>query len=137
MSILEDIKGMLSLYEASYLSIEGETIMDEGLNFTTKNLHDLKSNENLAANGDLYSLLTHALELPLHWRDQRSEARWFIDTYSRKSTKNSSLLQLAKLDFNIVQKKYQSELQYLSRYFYNSLVVKIKHIFQRKRSLNQ
>lgn len=117
MSILEDIKGMLSLYEASYLSIEGETIMDEGLNFTTKNLHDLKSNENLAANGDLYSLLTHALELPLHWRDQRSEARWFIDTYSRKSTKNSSLLQLAKLDFNIVQKKYQSELHDLSRYY--------------------
>lgn len=115
-SLLEDVKGMLSLYEASFLSIEGETIMEEGLNFTTAHLQNLLNSEKRVADTYLYALLTHALELPLHWRTHRLEARWFIDVYPRKHDMNSCLLQLAKLDFNMVQGMYRDELQDLSRH---------------------
>ncbi|XP_077233474.1 alpha-terpineol synthase, chloroplastic-like [Tasmannia lanceolata] len=39
-SLCEDTKGILSLYEASYLAFEGETMMDEARAFTTMHLTD-------------------------------------------------------------------------------------------------
>ena len=37
-SLCEDIRGMLYLYEASFLSFSGESIMEEAKDFATKNL---------------------------------------------------------------------------------------------------
>lgn len=45
----------------------------------------------------------HAMELPLHWRMRRLEARWYIDVHERQADLNPIVLQLAKLDFNILQ----------------------------------
>ncbi|GMN70284.1 hypothetical protein TIFTF001_039340 [Ficus carica] len=56
-----------------------------------------------------------SLELPLPWQMLRLEIRWFIDVYERKKDMNSSLLELAKLDFNIVQSTHQEDLKYVSR----------------------
>ena len=38
----KDIKGLLSLHEASYLGFEGENLLDEPMEFTTMHLKDLK-----------------------------------------------------------------------------------------------
>ena len=38
--LCEDLKGMLSLYEASFLSIEGENILDETRDFSAKHLEE-------------------------------------------------------------------------------------------------
>ncbi|KAL5772630.1 hypothetical protein ACOSQ2_012554 [Xanthoceras sorbifolium] len=96
--LCDDIKAMLSLYEASYYGLEGESIMEEAWKFTTRHLNNLDV-------GDLNLILAmqvkHALEIPLHWREPRLEPRWFIDVYERrKGTTNPILLELAKLDFN-------------------------------------
>ncbi|KAI3445260.1 hypothetical protein Pfo_001925 [Paulownia fortunei] len=66
---------------------------------------------------DLSLLVRNALELPLHWRIQRPNARWFIDAYGRRPDMNSVVLELAKLDFNIVQAKHQEELKHVSRWW--------------------
>ncbi|KAK6156766.1 hypothetical protein DH2020_011014 [Rehmannia glutinosa] len=64
------------------------------------------------------SLLVHnALELPLHWRTQRPNARWFINTYERRQYMKPIVLELAKLDFNIVQATHQEELKHVSRWW--------------------
>ena len=34
-TLVSDIRGMLSLYEATYLRVHGEDILDEALDFTT------------------------------------------------------------------------------------------------------
>ncbi|XP_034703599.1 (-)-alpha-terpineol synthase-like [Vitis riparia] len=110
----EDIQGILCLYEASYLSIEGESILEEARDFTKKHLEGcLRQNidENLAI------LVSHALELPLHWRMLRLEARWFIDAYERSQDMNPILLEFAKLDYNMVQAKHQEDLKYASRWW--------------------
>ncbi|KAJ7982691.1 Myrcene synthase, chloroplastic [Quillaja saponaria] len=45
-----DIEGMLSLYEASYLSIEGETFLDEARDFTRKHLKEFVEDQNKKEN---------------------------------------------------------------------------------------
>uniref|UniRef100_A0A7N1A7L4 Uncharacterized protein n=1 Tax=Kalanchoe fedtschenkoi TaxID=63787 RepID=A0A7N1A7L4_KALFE len=119
LSLCEDIKGMLSLYEASYLSTEGETIIEEAMDFSTAYCHKIKSSSKVVADTYLFTLLSHALELPLHWRSQRLEARWFIDMYPKKQGMYNCLLQLAKLDFNMMQSVYQDELKDLSKWWEN------------------
>ncbi|KAI9187278.1 hypothetical protein LWI28_026285 [Acer negundo] len=105
---------MLSLYEASYYGFERESIMEEAWQFTTKHLKNL---ENLDSELNLAMEVKHAIELPLHWRDSRLEARWFIDVYEISEDVNHILLEFAKLDFNIVQGFYQQELKELSKWW--------------------
>ncbi|KAF8409454.1 hypothetical protein HHK36_005530 [Tetracentron sinense] len=114
-SLCEDTKGMLSLYEASYLSLQGEVILDEARDFTSRHLKDIKENIDL----NLAKQVSHALELPLHWSMLRLEARWFIDIYERREDRNPILLELAKLDFNMVQAIYQNDLRDMSRWWKN------------------
>nr|QPL17964.1 terpene synthase [Lathyrus odoratus] len=110
-----DVEGMLSMYEVSFHSFEDEAILDEARDFTTKFLKDYL---NKNGDNDIISLqISHALELPLHWRISRSEACWFINIYERRQNKSCVLLHFAKLDFNIVQSIYQEELKYSSRWW--------------------
>ena len=114
-SLCKDTKGLLSLYEASYLSEGGESILEEARDFTTKHLKEYLTIRN-DIDGDLEMLVAHALELPLHWTMTRMEARWFIDSYERRPNKNAILLEFAKLDFNMVQAVHQEDLKYASRF---------------------
>ena len=59
--------------------------------------------------------VNHALELPLHWRMPRLEARWFIEVYEKRQDMNPILLEFAKLDFNMVQATHQEDLRHISR----------------------
>ncbi|KAF9619457.1 hypothetical protein IFM89_007032 [Coptis chinensis] len=110
-SLGQDVKGMVRLFEASYLGLEGEDILDEANAFARRHLLDVKGN------ADLAELVTHALDLPLHHRITRLEARWYIDAYSRRKDVNSTLLELAKLDYNMIQATYQKDLMETSRWW--------------------
>ncbi|PSR84551.1 (-)-alpha-terpineol synthase [Actinidia chinensis var. chinensis] len=118
--LCEDIKGLLYLYEASYFSLEGERILEEARDFTTKNLKKILKRKDMIDDEDLAILVSHALEVPTHWRMQRLEARWFIDMYERRPNLSPTLLQLAKLDFNMVQATHQEDLKHMSRWWNNT-----------------
>ncbi|XP_048328356.2 tricyclene synthase EBOS, chloroplastic [Ziziphus jujuba] len=107
----KDVKGLLSLYEASHLAFEGEDLLDEAKEFTRMHL------KNLDANHILAEQVNHALELPLHHRMLKLEARWSIEAYSKRFDANQALLELAKLDFNMVQSTLQRELKDMSRWW--------------------
>ncbi|KAK4482528.1 hypothetical protein RD792_009687 [Penstemon davidsonii] len=100
-----DVKGLLSLYEASYLRIHGENILEEALVFTTTNLKSLAPN--LRTNQVL-----HSLYQPLHLGNPRIESRHFISTYEENESK---LLKFAKLDYNLLQMLHKNELLEVSR----------------------
>lgn len=112
--LVEDTKGMLSLYEASYLSTSGESILDEAREFATKHLQEQITM--MMIDSELSDVVSHALELPVHWRITRLEARSFIRAYEKQKDMNPVLLELAILDFNMVQTTHQKDLNYLSRY---------------------
>uniref|UniRef100_A0A6N2MJV6 Terpene synthase N-terminal domain-containing protein n=1 Tax=Salix viminalis TaxID=40686 RepID=A0A6N2MJV6_SALVM len=110
----EDIKAILSLYEASFLALEGENILDEAKVFTISHLKELNE-ENIGK--DMAEQVNHALELPLHRRTQRLEAVWSIEAYRKKEDANRALLELAILDYNMVQSVYQRDLRETSRWW--------------------
>ncbi|KAG5033343.1 hypothetical protein JHK82_016907 [Glycine max] len=90
-SLSRDVKGMLSLYEVSFLSYEGEQILDEAKAFTSFHLRGaLKEGR---SNTMLLEQVNHALELPLYHRIQRLEARWYIESYAKRKDANRVLLQ--------------------------------------------
>ena len=110
--LYEDLNGMLCLYEASFLSIEGENILETAKHFTMEYLEKYMKS---STDENEVAIVRHALELPLHWRMPRLETRWFIDIYERKVDMNPILLEFAKLDFNKVQFIHQQDLKYASR----------------------
>jgi (-)-alpha-terpineol synthase len=62
-SLGDDTKGMLCLYEASFLLIEGESILEEARDFTTRQLKEyIKQNEDQ----NLSIMVGHALAGPAH-----------------------------------------------------------------------
>lgn len=116
-SLHEDVEGFLSLYEASFHGVKGETIIDNAMEFSGTYLK--------AAGKDklpkrLAMKVNHALHMPIHWRPNRLEARWFIDMYEEEPDMNLTLLKLAKLDYNLVQSTYMKEISKLARYIYTT-----------------
>nr|QJX58302.1 monoterpene synthase 17 [Salvia fruticosa] len=119
-SLAQDTKGMLQLYEAAFLLREGEDTLELARQFATRFLE-----EKLDAGGDemdenLSSWIRHSLDLPLHWRIQGLEARWFLNAYVKRPDMNPIIFELAKLDFSITQATYQQELKDVSRWWTSS-----------------
>ena len=110
------VKGMLSLYEASFLIIEGEEELYKAGKFAMEYLRNV---ETCLLSPQLVQDIEHANEMPLHWRMSRLHTRWFIKAYERQENVNPILLDLAKLDFNIVQSIHKVELQEMSRWWRN------------------
>ncbi|CAL9072876.1 unnamed protein product, partial [Musa acuminata var. zebrina] len=115
-SLSHQTEGLVSLYEASHLAKEGEHVLEEATNFTTKQLKSLMEG---SLEPHLREHVAHALELPLNWRMPRLQTRWFIEASQREAKMNPVLLELAKLDFNRVQIIYQRELREVSRWWNN------------------
>ncbi|PRQ52902.1 putative lyase [Rosa chinensis] len=114
--LCKDVKGMLSLYEASFLGIEGETLLEKALAFTSMHLKNL-SRLHVTQDKGVLEQVSHALEMPLHHRMQRLDARWYIEAYSKKAYASQVLLEFAKLDYNVVQQTYQRDFKDISRWW--------------------
>ncbi|XVE68685.1 hypothetical protein DITRI_Ditri09bG0088600 [Diplodiscus trichospermus] len=127
-SLSGDVLGLLSLLEASFLGVQGEKILEEAKGFTREILKALlgRMDEVKAKQ------VQQSMEVPLYWRMERIEARNFIDSYQRNDTKSSVLVELAKLDYNLIQSAYQQELIELAEWW-SELNFKEKLSFSRDR----
>ncbi|XP_052209329.1 valerianol synthase TPS1A-like [Diospyros lotus] len=112
--VSSDVMGMLNLYEAAYLRIHGEDILDEALAFTKASLQSMAPHLN---HPFLAEEVLHALELSLHKGIPRVEAAHYISIYEKDDHRDEQLLRLAKLDFNRVQLLHLEELCHLSRWW--------------------
>ncbi|KAL6513318.1 hypothetical protein OROGR_020804 [Orobanche gracilis] len=114
-SIKSDAKGVLSLYEASYLRTHGETILDDALAFTTATLKSIAP----SLGSPLKKKIEHALVQPLHLGVPRVEARSFISLYEEEDEdhKDETLIRFAKLDYNLIQMMHKEELHQVSRWW--------------------
>ncbi|TXG47437.1 hypothetical protein EZV62_026731 [Acer yangbiense] len=121
-----DIKGLIELFEASHLSLEGENILEEAKGFSNGILMGAYS----ALDGELAEKVAHILELPTHWRLDWFQVKWHLKMYEKNNDINSTttiLCELAKLNFNMVQATHQNELKEVSRWWKNlGLVGKLK-----------
>ncbi|KAK6141551.1 hypothetical protein DH2020_024707 [Rehmannia glutinosa] len=106
-----DAKGLLSLYEAAHLRIQGEETLEEAVAFTKHHLKRMVQQ----LESPLQDQVKRALEQPLHRGSPRIETHFYVSFYERDNSKNELLLKLAKLDFNYVQNMYKKDLCELSR----------------------
>ncbi|PIA58446.1 hypothetical protein AQUCO_00500402v1 [Aquilegia coerulea] len=107
-SLSNDLKGMMALYQASHLGIEGEDILDQACVFASKSLHDFTP----YLNQDQANVINYLLDHPYHTSLTRFLVKESIKNHESKlETYDVLLLELAKVDFNIVQFLHRSELQ--------------------------
>ncbi|XP_024033992.1 (-)-germacrene D synthase-like isoform X1 [Citrus clementina] len=112
--LTNDARGLLCLYEASYLRVQGENILEEACEFSRKHLKSLLPHISTS----LANQVEHSLEIPLHRGMPRLEARQYISIYEAdNSTRNELILELAKLDFNLLQELHRRELSEISRWW--------------------
>ncbi|QCD88946.1 isoprene synthase [Vigna unguiculata] len=131
-----DVKDVVELLEASHLGLEGEKILDKAKTWAINSLKDSFSLSSI--NKDQLSdtvddeRMVHSLELPSHWRVQWFEVKWHVKQYSKEKNMNPVLLELSKLNFNMIQATLQLELKELSRWWEN-LGIKEELSFARNR----
>ncbi|XP_071902768.1 (-)-germacrene D synthase-like [Coffea arabica] len=108
--LVNDVPGILALYEATHLRLHGDDILDHALAFSSNHLQSISNK----LNSPLDELVSHALMQP-NWRGlPRLEARNYISIYGKDHSPNITLLKLAKLDFNMLQSLHKEELHELS-----------------------
>lgn len=112
--LVNDVRGMLNLYEAAHFRVHGEQILDEALAFTTTHLAAHATN---SSSPFLAAQIKHALLQPIRTGLPRIEARHYISIYHLDPSHDEALLSFAKLDFNILQKRHQKELSDISRWW--------------------
>ncbi|XP_071737754.1 alpha-isocomene synthase-like [Rutidosis leptorrhynchoides] len=115
-SLKTDIEGLLDLYEATYLRVPGEVILDDALGFT-RNLLDNISKDPLVKNSVISTQIEEALLQPLHKRLPRLEAKRYISLYQQQASRNDTLLKLAKLGFNLLQSLHKRELHQVYKWW--------------------
>ncbi|CAH2057409.1 unnamed protein product [Thlaspi arvense] len=112
-SLGRDVWGLVGQYEASQHGMAGEGDLQEAKNFSAKHLRSLLSAGKMEMK--VAKQVQQSLELPLRWRLQRLEARNFIDLFPLESQESSLLLELARLDYNLVQSVHQNEVKELAK----------------------
>ncbi|CAN1347213.1 Probable terpene synthase 3 [Linum perenne] len=114
--LANDLEGMLNLYEAAYMRTREESILDEATEFTKEELN-AKGVELAATSPHLFERIDRALKRPLRKVVEKVEHLFFISMYERLDNHDHSLLKLAKLNFNVLQNLYQTELRLLTKWW--------------------
>ncbi|KAJ9552683.1 hypothetical protein OSB04_016728 [Centaurea solstitialis] len=112
-SLTNDVQD-LELYEATYMRVQGEVILDEAFVFTCSRL-DKIAKDLLQRDSTLSSLIQATLKLPLWKSAPRLECLIYIFFYQAQVSHNESLLRLAKLGFNLLQSLHKKELSLVSK----------------------
>ncbi|XP_010544459.1 PREDICTED: terpenoid synthase 1-like [Tarenaya hassleriana] len=125
--LVNDAKGMLSLYEAAHLGTTTEDILDEAVDFTLDHLEGLAK----GASPHLSRLIQNALFLPHHQNIPILFSREFISFYAKEKDHNETLLKFAKVNFNYLQLLYKQELKTLAKWWKDlDLRSKLPHYFR-------
>ncbi|XP_010557839.1 PREDICTED: alpha-humulene/(-)-(E)-beta-caryophyllene synthase-like [Tarenaya hassleriana] len=125
-----DAKGMVSLYEASHWRTHGEDFLDEAAVFSTTVLEDLSSR----CSPHLATRIKNALRHPYHKGIPRIEARQYISYYEEEEMRDETLLEFAKVDFNVLQLLHLEEIALVSRW-YNDLRIESNVPYARNRTV--
>jgi hypothetical protein len=101
----------LSLYNAAHLTTPSdEQALDEAISFSRLHLESMK--------GKLVSPMaeqvSRALDIPLPRLPKRLEAMHYINEYEKEEAHDDVLLELARLDFDLLRSLHIKELKSLS-----------------------
>ncbi|GLJ05752.1 hypothetical protein SUGI_0024540 [Cryptomeria japonica] len=124
----EKIGSILNLYRASLIAFPGENIMDEAKAFATTYLNQALQRTDISS--ILSREIKYNMEYGWHTNLPRIEARNYMDIYGENTSwtefsGNKEILNLAKLDFNIMQSVHRQELQSILQWWKDSDLDKV------------
>ncbi|KAI5001394.1 hypothetical protein ZWY2020_026044 [Hordeum vulgare] len=128
--IKNDPKGLLCLYNAAYVFVHGEPELEEAISFARHRLESLAP----SLRSPLAEQVQRALHVPLPRTYRRLEALHYMPEYEQEEGHNPVLLELAKLDFNILQRVHLKELKAISEWW-NDLYGSVELGFVRDRAV--
>ncbi|KAF5728990.1 (3S 6E)-nerolidol synthase 1-like isoform X1 [Tripterygium wilfordii] len=111
----EDISGLMALYEASHLCLEGESVLQEAADYSAQLLHTCVTN--LAHNQA--TMVEHTLSHPHHKSFSKFTGKKYL-SHGFQDTNNgwiNILKGLAKIDFDMAQSTYQKEIVQISKWW--------------------
>ncbi|XP_038893757.1 (3S,6E)-nerolidol synthase 1 isoform X2 [Benincasa hispida] len=115
----QDIKGLMSLYEASHLCLPGEEdILDEAKKFSSKILKEYITNNSIDSKEA--NNVSRTLANPYHTSFSKFMVKDYFGIGDLDATNNgwaNAFQQLAKMDFNIAQNMHQQELFQFKRWW--------------------
>ena len=98
------------MYNAAHMAVPGEMVLDDAIAFTRHHLE--------AGKGKLRSPLaeqvSRALEIPLPRSMRQLETMHYITEYEKEEPHDIKMLELARLNFNILRSVHLKELKALS-----------------------
>ncbi|XP_072057356.1 probable terpene synthase 2 isoform X2 [Arachis hypogaea] len=115
-TIVQDAKGIWSLYEAAQLRVYGEDILEEAHEFTYNKLKSITNQ----LNPSLADQINQSLEQPLHKAVLRMRARSYMSFYEEDPLHDKVILNFAKLNFDMLQKWYKKEIGITTKWWRNS-----------------
>lgn len=107
----DDVSCLLMLYDAAHMRTHGEKILDDIITCNKSRLQFLMMSN---LDPELAEEVRCTLETPRFRRVGRVEARRYISVYEKKAVQQKTLLDFAKLDYNILQATYCDELKELT-----------------------
>jgi (-)-germacrene D synthase len=111
--ITNDTKGLLSLYNGAHLLIHGEVILEEAKAFAQHHLELMTGSLGFP----LAEQVKRSLHAPLPRTCKRIETLHYISEYSQEEGHDTVLLELAKLDFNLLQHVHLKELKAITEWW--------------------
>ncbi|WVZ51481.1 hypothetical protein U9M48_002626, partial [Paspalum notatum var. saurae] len=105
--LIGDPKGLLTLYNAALMAVPGEDILDDVISFTRSHLIAIK--DNLAS--PLSGQISRALDIPLPRYLHPLETMYYITEYDKEEAHNATVLELARLCYNIRRSLHLKELR--------------------------
>ncbi|KAK8945080.1 Beta-eudesmol synthase [Platanthera zijinensis] len=109
-NLKQDAKALLSIYNACFLGIPGEKLLEKAANFTRTHLKLLIG----SIEPSTATTISRALETPRFRWMERLEAREYLQVYGHEKNRNEKLFEFAKLDFHLVQSIHLEELHNLT-----------------------
>ncbi|KAK8448374.1 hypothetical protein SEVIR_7G042600v4 [Setaria viridis] len=108
--ICSDPRGLLSMYNAAHMAVPGEVALDDAIAFTRGHLEAIKGK----VRSPLAGQISRALDIALPRFTRRLETMHYIAEYEHEEAHNTLLLELARLNFNLVRILHLKELKDLS-----------------------
>ncbi|CAO2186886.1 unnamed protein product [Urochloa humidicola] len=108
----DNVSCLLMLFDAAHMRTHGEQILDDIITFNKIRLQSLLMMKKLEP--ELAEEVRCTLETPRFRRFKRVEARRYISVYEKKATRDETILEFAKMDYNILQAIYCDELKELT-----------------------
>ncbi|MCD9641438.1 hypothetical protein HAX54_027621 [Datura stramonium] len=115
LNLSQDVSGLIGMYEAAQLSMEGEHILDEVANFSSVHLNACLAHNNSCVQS---RIVKETLKYPYHKSLASYKAKSFISNFKGiNGWGRSTLQELAIIEHSITQEIHQHELAQVSRWW--------------------